>query len=150
MTENEEDRYENINMLLKTPAPDGSSWFDYLEEIISKDCQGSGGDCIVEPGDDSDCDDHDHTELFPCTCGMVSMGGTQGTLQQCYDSDENVGHGLKLIDLAHAIMSIVNHSFNTLGNHEEQLEAEIVIKAVEWAKKEIEWEDTWNEQDHGK
>lgn len=152
----DEDRYENIHMLLKFPAPDGSSWFDYLDEIISKDCQGAGGDCINECGCDSsfedcescsDCDNHDHTELFPCTCGLQSMGGTQGTLQQCYDTDENVGHGLKLINLAHAIVSLTNRSFNTLGTHEEQLEAEVVIKAIEWAHKEIEWEDTWNEQE---
>ncbi len=78
-----EERYEAIEMIIKS-REDGRSWFDVIEEIISQDCTGGGGDCILAAGEDSDCDDHEHTELFPCTCGLESMGGTSGTLQQCY------------------------------------------------------------------
>lgn len=154
MSESEnEDTYEHLDMILKT-KPEGPSWFDILSDYISQDCQGSGGDCINECGCDSsfedceacsDCDNHEHTELFPCTCGLVSMGGTQGTLQQCYDVTDNVGHGLKLIDLARAIVALTDRSYNTLGTHEEQLEAELVIKAITWAHSEIDFEDSFSD-----
>lgn len=139
-----DDRFEHLDMIIKS-KPEGPSWFDILSDYISQDCQGSGGDCIIEEGDYSDCDDHEHTELFPCTCGMESMGGTAGTLQQCYDAAENVGHGLKLIDLARAIVALTDRSYNTMGTHEEQLEAELVIKAITWAHSEIDFEDSFSD-----
>lgn len=87
-----EDRYEAIELVIKERS-DGRSWFDVLEELISQDCTGGGGDCITSCGceryveeceDCMDCDDHEHTELFPCTCGLESMGGMSGTLNQCF------------------------------------------------------------------
>lgn len=128
------DRYEHIDMILKS-RPEGPSWFDLLFDFIAQDCQGGGGDCIVEEDDESDCDNHDHEEVLPCTCGMESMGGTQGTLQQCFDATENVGKGLKLIDLARALVVLAGGG--TSSNTD---------KALEWANSEINFEDHWNDE----
>lgn len=141
--EAEEDRYEHIELIVKTRF-DGEAWFDVLHDYITKDCQGSGGDCVTED-EDSDCDDHEHTELFPCTCGMEHMSGMGGTLQQCFDYSASVSKDLKYIDLAHAIVSLTNYSYNSLGTHEEQIAAERVIKAINWAHREIEFEERWND-----
>lgn len=79
----EEIRYEAITLIVKSRA-DGKPWFEIFEEMIAGDCEGGGGDCIMEPGEDSDCADHDHEEIIQCTCGLESMGGMSGTLDQCY------------------------------------------------------------------
>lgn len=81
----DDDRYESIEIIVKA-RQEGESWFDVISDYITQDCEGGGGDCLVEDSDESDCDDHEHTELFPCTCGMESMGGTSGTLDQIYES----------------------------------------------------------------
>lgn len=60
-----EPRYESLEIIVKERA-DGESWFDIISEVISKDCEGS---------DETDC-----------TCGLESMGGCSGTLDQCYRS----------------------------------------------------------------
>lgn len=59
----DEDRYEAIELIVRSRA-DGVSWFDVISDLISADCQGS--------------------ETEPCTCGLESMGGSGGTLEQCY------------------------------------------------------------------
>lgn len=60
-----EDRYEHIDMIIKTPAPDGESWFDKLFDLITSYCNAEEDDV--------------------CTCGLESMGGSGGTLEQCWD-----------------------------------------------------------------
>lgn len=60
-----EDRYEHIDMIIKTPAPDGESWFDKLFDLITSYCNAEEDDV--------------------CTCGLESMGGGGGTLEQCWD-----------------------------------------------------------------
>lgn len=79
----EEDRYEALELIVKV-RQDGESWFNIISDLITSDCQGGGGDCLVENGDESDCDDHEHSEEFPCTCGLESMGGSTGTLDEAY------------------------------------------------------------------
>lgn len=61
-----EDRYESLDMIIKV-RPDGKSWFDIISDLVSEDC-GVGTD----------------PEENICTCGLESMGGTVGTLDQCY------------------------------------------------------------------
>jgi hypothetical protein len=60
-----EDRYETLDMIVKV-RPDGQSWFDVISDLITENCE---GDPEVEGS---------------CTCGLESMGGSSGTLDQCY------------------------------------------------------------------
>lgn len=95
------DRYEALELIIKR-RDDGVSWFDVLSDYISGDCQGGGGECILDPCEnnchgltdcavcegsglsESDCDSHEHEPIIECTCGLESFGGMQGTLDQCY------------------------------------------------------------------
>lgn len=113
----EEDRYETIHITLKSRS-DGKAWFDVLFDYITENCEGT----------DSDEDD--------CTCGMESMGGSGGTLEQCYAYETTVGGGLQPIDLAEAII-------NLLVVDDFELDTD-TLKAVQWARKEIESEEYWN------
>lgn len=123
-----EDRYEHIDLIVKVRA-DGVSWFDCLHDYITQDC-----DSVRIDPDDEDSD------WTPCSCGMESMGGMTGTLQACYDHQTNLGQGLQPIDVARAIISLVEHTYNSLGTDEEQKAAENVIRVITWAHKEIEFE----------
>lgn len=67
-----EDRYEHIDILIKTPV-EGDSWFDRIFDLVTSECQGT-------PYNEETDEDGD-----PCTCGMESMGGSSGTLDQCYE-----------------------------------------------------------------
>ena len=58
-----EDRYETLEMILKS-REDGRSWFDVLLDYIAQDCHGS------------------ETDL--CTCSLQHMGGSGGTIEQCW------------------------------------------------------------------
>lgn len=80
-----EDRYEALELIIKV-REDGVSWFDIITDLISEDCEGGGGDCIVEDHncDDNDGDDCEYDEVIPCTCGLESAGGMTGTLSQCF------------------------------------------------------------------
>jgi len=59
----EEDRYEAIQLIVKSRT-DGKPWVDIISDLLMGDCQGS--------------------ETEPYSCGTESMGGTTGTLDQCY------------------------------------------------------------------
>lgn len=132
-----EDRYEQIELILKS-RPDQAYWFDVISDYISQDCEGSGGDCIVEEDNyDSDCDDHEHTELFPCTCGMEYMGGTAGTLKQCYEASTRLGQGLQPIDVARVIDFFADPQQSKYVSPEDRL------KVIKWAKSEIEFEESF-------
>lgn len=117
------DRYEGIELIVKS-RPDGESWFDLIFDFIAADCQG-------DP----------ESEENTCTCGLESMGGSGGTLEQCFAWSTSVGHGLQPIDLARAIVHLTERTFNSLGTHEEQIAAEYVIRGIQWARKEIEFEE---------
>lgn len=107
------DRYEVINLIVKS-RPDGKSWFDVVFDMITEECQGDG--------DEKDC-----------TCGMESMGGSGGTLEQCYSYSTTVGSGLQPIDLARAIADLVD------GFEPDSP----TKKVIEWARKEIEFEESF-------
>lgn len=62
----EEEKFEVINITIKAPV-DGESWFDRIMDFITADCQG---------GDEGGC-----------TCGLETMGGMTGTLEQCFDHE---------------------------------------------------------------
>lgn len=64
-----EDRYEHIDILVKLPA-EGDSWFDRLHDLLTENC---------------DSVEDENGDWSPCSCGMESMGGSSGTLDQCYD-----------------------------------------------------------------
>lgn len=64
-----EDRYEHIDILVKKPA-EGDSWFDRIFDLISETC---------------DSVEDENGEWSECSCGMQSMGGSEGTLDQCYE-----------------------------------------------------------------
>jgi hypothetical protein len=66
-----EDRYEHLEILIKSPDGD-ESWFDRISELIESYCEPIG-----EADEDGNYEG--------CTCGMESMGGGSGTLDQCYD-----------------------------------------------------------------
>lgn len=67
----EEDRYEHIDILIKSPA-EGDPWYDRIFDFITSFCEPIG-----------ERDEEGNVE--GCTCGMESMGGSIGTLDQCYD-----------------------------------------------------------------
>lgn len=72
MSENEE-RYETINIIIKSRSTEeGESWFDVIHDFLTKDCS----PILNEEGEEIDC-----------TCGILTMGGCGGTLEQCYDHD---------------------------------------------------------------
>lgn len=60
-----EDRYEVIEIIVRTPSEE-PSWFDKIFDLITETCDG-----VSDQG--------------PCSCGLESMGGSGGTLDQCYD-----------------------------------------------------------------
>lgn len=132
----DEDRYEQISLIVKERM-DGESWFDIIFDYIAGDCEGGGGDCLIAEDDESDCDDHEHDKIIPCSCGMESLGGTSGTLDQCYKATTNVGQGLQPIDLAYAIMGL--HT----GMRDEN-----ISKVLKWAEDEIKFEE-WSEVKYG-
>lgn len=128
-----EDRYEAIHLIIKS-RPDGKAWFDVLFDLITEPCEGT----------DSDEDD--------CTCGLASMGGSGGTLQQCYDYTTTVGHGLQPIDLAKVIL-FLNRPLDA-----DYVIPEIRNKVLDWAEKEVafeayfenrEWENEEDEEEDG-
>lgn len=125
-----EDKYEALELIVKCRA-DGESWFNIVSDYITQDCEGGGGDCLVEDGDASDCDDHEHDDIIPCTCGMESMGGMSGTLDQCYAWTTTVGSKLQPIDLARVIVGLAE------GRN-------VTSPVMDWAKREVEFEDNWN------
>lgn len=130
----EEDRYERIELIVK--AREDESWFDTIFDYISGDCEGGGGECLDKY---SDCDEHEHSPELPCTCGLESMGGTAGTLQQCYDAGSTVGHirgqRIMFIDVARAIVDMLN----TGGWKPE------TYNVIQWARDEIHFEEHWND-----
>lgn len=109
--EGSEDVYEVFEILIKTRS-DGQSWYDVIDEFIS--------DSSGETEEDG-----------VCTCGLVSMGGMSGTLDQCFAWGTTVGHGLKYIDLAEAIVAL--DSGEDIGENVEAV--------VEWAKAEVTFEN---------
>jgi hypothetical protein len=56
------ERWEAFMVMVRRPT-EGPSWFDRVHALISADCKGS--------------------ETEPCTCGLETMGGTEGTYDQC-------------------------------------------------------------------
>lgn len=111
------DNYESLELIVKERS-DGVRWFDVIFDLIAEDCE----------GDPEDLD-------RPCTCGLESLGGSIGTLQQCYDRSESVSHGLKYIDIARAIVFLAE---GRLGHNES------VVKAIDWARKEVEFEESFS------
>lgn len=115
----EEDRYTHIDLIVKEPT-DGPSWFDVIHELITQNCES----VELEDG-----------EWSECSCGMEHMGGSTGTLQQCYDHIDNIDQGLKLIDLARALVALEERRYGD-GSTE---------KAVAWARGEIYFEEHWKD-----
>lgn len=70
----EEERYESINIWVK--VPEGESWFDRIFDLITEGCEPYGED-----------EDGNWTEVNTCTCGLETMGGCTGTLEQLADHD---------------------------------------------------------------
>jgi hypothetical protein len=82
------DRYEAFSIIIKS-REDGQSWFDIFVDLVTETCEGGGGDCILTEEemldeDNFNCDNHEHTAVIECTCGMESAAGWTGTLSQCY------------------------------------------------------------------
>lgn len=65
--------YESIQITVRHPA-EGNSWFDKLFDILTATCI---------PLEDPD----NAPDYYECPCGMISMGGFQGTLDACYDHE---------------------------------------------------------------
>lgn len=110
-----EPRYESLEIIVKV-REDGQTWFDVLSNIIAKDCQG-------DPEDPEK----------PCTCGLESMGGMTGTLEQCYEWGTNVSAGIPPLMVAEVIEALYD------GRPHKDME-----KIREWARHEIEVEEWFN------
>lgn len=119
-TVTDENKYEAIEMIIRK-RDDGKSWFDVLFDFITEDC---------EEVDDTSC-----------TCGMESMGGTSGTIEQCWDWTTTVGDKLQPIDLATAIVGLHaglrdDHIRRVLNWAEKQIESEKIFE--QWVSEEEE------------
>jgi len=114
----ENDRYEAISLIVKQ-REDGQSWFDCLYDLVTKDCKS-----------DPELDEN------TCTCGMETMGGMSGTLEQCYDHQLNITRDISPIMVARAVCFLVDGTLVEGDN-------ELTDKVIKWARKEIEWEDNW-------
>lgn len=67
----EEEKYEAISLTIKS-RQDGVAWFDIIFDLVTDNC-------------DTGISDDDEFELYPsCSCGLESMGGMSGTLNECY------------------------------------------------------------------
>lgn len=124
--ESMEDKYELVEIIVRS-RDDGVNWFEIFFDLISENCQGVRFDETGEEGD-------------TCTCGLEYMGGTSGTLQQCYDSSTSVGQNLQPIDLARALVALSDYQFDTYNMNP-------TAKAVAWARKEIEFEESFAKED---
>lgn len=117
MSEDNEDRYESINLILRC-REDGVSWFDHLFDYIAGTCQGTY--------------DEETEEGLPCTCGLESMGGSAGTLEQCYKYQTQIARDIQPIDVAYGIIGL--HA----GIRDDH-----TLKILKWAEGEIEFEERW-------
>lgn len=115
MTTNE-DRYESIEMIIKS-REDGVSWFDYFFDLITENCQGK-----------AESDEND------CTCGLETLGGSGGTLDQCHEYQTNIVAGISPLMVAQAITFLVDGT-----NSKEQ--NKLIDKIVKWAREEIRFEE---------
>lgn len=122
INENEE-RYEHIDILIKAPEGD-DSWFDRISELIESYC--SEGEC---------------------TCGLESMGGGAGTLDQCYDRmrlSEEWADSVKAADLKFFLGLISSHF---MLNEEEDEVFQRLYKAAYWHDEFNEWLESINEDE---
>lgn len=113
----EEEKFEVINITIKAPV-DGESWFDRVMDFITADCQG---------GDEGGC-----------TCGLETMGGMTGTLEQCFEHErltEKWAFDVEAADLK-MILDLVNP---------EALQFDLVKQAHERLRKAAYWHDDFNE-----
>lgn len=120
----EEDRYEGIELILKSRA-DGISWFDVISDYITQDCDS------VQLEDDEE----GFEQWSPCSCGMEYMGGSGGTLDQCYKWSTNLGQGLQPIDVARVVVFLANAA------RAPYADAALRAKVISWAHYEIEFEE---------
>lgn len=97
--------YEAIQIVIEHKEG-ADSWFDKISDLIAGEC-GDGGN--------------------ECTCGLESMGGSSGTLEQCFDSMSTVGGSLQPVDLARVIVALAAGN-NTPPKYD---------RVVEWAESEI-------------
>lgn len=112
-----EDRYETVDFIVKART-DGTTWFDVIFDLITANCEG-------DP----------ESEENTCTCGLESMGGSSGTLDQCY----------RHIGIADDLVGPVNKDdllliLNTLNPNELNHSPE-VIEAYKRLYKECTWWD---------
>ena len=111
----ETDLYEGMTIIIKSQG-DGATWFDKISDFITQDCEGS--------------------EETPCTCGLESMGGTSGSFGQVCDWSTTIGSGLQPINLAKGIIDLSERNFGLSTDLSTETQ-----KVIEWAKKEIEFEE---------
>jgi hypothetical protein len=110
----EEEKFEVINITVKAPV-DGESWFDRIMDFITADCQG---------GDEGGC-----------TCGLETMGGMTGTLEQCYEHErltENWAFDVQAEDLKIALAF-------TDDEFKDTVQYERLRKAAYWHDDFNEW-----------
>lgn len=116
----DEDRYEVLELIVKTRTrEDGQTWFDIIHDFITQDCDS----VELEDG-----------EWSACSCGMESMGGMTGTLDQCFAWSTNVGQGLQPIDLARTLIFLANPDSAPYVVPAER------AKILDWAQKEVDFE----------
>lgn len=112
----DEDRYEHIDILIKAPT-EGDSWFDRIFDLVTSFCSDEG----------------------ECTCGMESMGGSSGTLDQCYDHmriSEKWVQDVRTDDLKLILFWMNEFGFPTAE----------VAEAYERLHKEAYWHDDFEER----
>lgn len=122
MSERYEDHYEVIELVVRS-REDGQTWFDIIFDLISEGCE-------LNPTESG------------CSCGLESMGGSGGTLEQCYNWSNGLAAGISPIMVARALVALSN----------EQGDYDNVRKCLDWALKEIKCEEyfenrKWGDED---
>lgn len=129
MSENDsnENRYETLDMILKCRT-DGQSWFDIISDLITESCE---GDPEVEGS---------------CTCGLESMGGSSGTLDQCYRhcgiADDLVGPVNK------ADLLRVLENFITEDEEDQKIYDRLYNECTWWDETLERWAEEEDEEDN--
>lgn len=114
-----EDRYEAVEMILKV-RKDGISWFDFFFDLITEECEG----------------DPESDDASTCTCGMETMGGSSGTLDQCYRS-QGIANDLVVGPINKADLEKVLDFVKACGRTVPKTVADIATKL----RKECTWWD---------
>lgn len=118
----EEEKYESIELTIKARSTEeGESWFDVIHDFLTANCT----ETFDENGD-----------INGCTCGLQSMGGFTGTLDQCYEH-QRLSENWATVKSADLKMILLKVAYMGLNDEERE--------AFNRLKEEAYWHDNFQE-----